>query len=457
MKKLKITGTSHLLPRNKAWDALKKDWSLDFGSYGDWANVLMSDELCAVLCVMCLEDILDVESVVAENEASLGEEVDIRLGPLLHRLENSESATLVAFLTWAQESPITAARGLPPRRRVGRQIEAALYALTDRFPSLHVISLDEVFSEQGVDSCLDARNYYLSSCRFSFRGLDCLAHTAGKIFHRIDHAASKVLVLDCDNTLWGGVVGEAGLDGIVLGGDGVGRAYVDFQRAARRWAKRGILLALLSKNNEQDVWDVFEKHPGMQLKKADIVASRLNWRPKPGNLLELAAELGVGVDSFVFWDDNPFEREAMSAALPQVRTLNVPDNVTQWPGYLLSLDELATFGVSEDDRKKVEQYRQRAAYVAERKLVTDEESFLRSLDMIPVALPRDRDPWPCRAVVHEDEPVQSEDSAPRESRSSEDVKFTGLRSFPCAFPRSFWRSWHRRALHRPCRARRRFP
>ena len=387
MNKLKITGTSNLLPRNKAWDVLKKNWSLDFGIYGDWAQVLMNEEDYPAVWVMCLKDLIEIDSVVIENEATISKEIDIRLGPLVYRLENSEATTIVAFLTWAQESVIAGARSQSKRLRVARRIEASLYTLTDRFPSLYVISLDEEFAEKGMDSFLDARNYYLSSCRFSFRGLDCLAHAVGDILHRIAHAAHKVLVLDCDNTLWGGVVGEAGLDGIALGGDGVGRAYADFQRVARFWAKRGIILALLSKNNEQDVWDVFKKHPGMQLKKSDIATSRLNWCPKPNNLLELAEELGLGVDSFIFWDDSPFEREAMSEALPQVRTLKVPDDVNQWPAYLQSLSELATFSVSEEDRKKVEQYRQRAAYVAERKLVTDEESFLRSLEMIPVALP----------------------------------------------------------------------
>src|SRR4029077_5982739 len=102
--------------------------------------------------------------------------------------------------------------------------------------------------------------------RLSVTGLGCLASALGEVLHRIAAPAHKVLVLDCDNTLWGGVVGEDGVGGLTLGQDGTGNAYVDFQRAIRQLARRGTVLALASKNDEPDVWSVFDNHPDMVLK-----------------------------------------------------------------------------------------------------------------------------------------------------------------------------------------------
>jgi FkbH-like protein len=166
-----------------------------------------------------------------------------------------------------------------------------------------------VFAKQGRDRCFDNRNYYAAHCRLSMTGLGSLAGALAEVFQRLSAPARKVLVLDCDNTLWGGVVGEDGVGGLTLGQDGTGSAYVDFQRAIRRLAGRGTVLALASKNEEADVWSVFDSHPAMALKREDIAAWRINWGDKADNIAALAEELGIGLDSIAFWDDNPIERE----------------------------------------------------------------------------------------------------------------------------------------------------
>ena len=117
----------------------------------------------------------------------------------------------------------------------------------------------------------------------------------------------KCLVLDCDNTLWGGVVGEDGINGIQLGADYPGSAYLEFQHAILDLYNRGILLAINSKNNETDVMEVLDRHPASLLKSSHIVAKRVNWNDKATNLREIASELRIGTDSLVFLDDNPAE------------------------------------------------------------------------------------------------------------------------------------------------------
>ena len=187
------------------------------------------------------------------------------------------------------------------------------------------------------------------------RGL-ALAHGIAEIAERLTQPAKKVLVLDCDNTLWGGVVGEDGLDGIRLGEDGVGRAHQAFQESVLYWMNQGVLLTLASKNNEADVWEVFDKRPAMRLRRGDLVAWRLNWSEKSRSLEEMAEDFGLGLDSFLFWDDNPLEREKMRRSLPQVCVPEVPPDATLWPEMLLNLPELQRFRVTAEDRRKRSQY-----------------------------------------------------------------------------------------------------
>jgi FkbH-like protein len=134
------------------------------------------------------------------------------------------------------------------------------------------------------------------------------------------------VALDGDNTLWGGVVGEDGADGVEIGEEFPGSAYRDFQKLLLHWRRQGVLLTLLSRNNEADVWEVFEKRPEMVLRKEDIAAWRIDWEPKPENLRALAKALGLGVDSFVFIDDDPVEVERMRAAWPEVVCLQIPED-----------------------------------------------------------------------------------------------------------------------------------
>jgi FkbH-like protein len=172
------------------------------------------------------------------------------------------------------------------------------------------------------------------------------------VLNRIKAPSSKVLVLDCDNTLWGGVVGEDLSSGITLGEDGIGKAFQDFQKEIRRLLNRGVLICLASKNNEKEVWEVFSNHRGMILKKDDISNWRINWDTKSMNLLEMSDDLGLSLDSFVFWDDNPIEREEIRLHLPNVRVAEVPQNIEDWPGALHNLSYFTTFEITNEDLEK---------------------------------------------------------------------------------------------------------
>jgi FkbH-like protein len=307
--------------------------------------------------------------------------LDARIGSDSHRL------TVVAWASPAAGSIIEAARLPSASRRLALAFETALYERARHAPALHIIPLDQVFAKLGRDRCFDSRNYYAAHCRLSVTGLGCLASALGEVLHRIAGPARKVLVLDCDNTLWGGVVGEDGVGGLTLGQDGTGNAYVDFQRAIRQLARRGTVLALASKNDEPDVWSVFDNHPDMVLKRQDIAAWRINWSEKSDNVAALAEELGIGLDSVAFWDDNPIEREAVRAALPQVLVLDCPKQVIDWPKALLECADFARFEVTAEDRRKTALYKARAEFVTELTGRADRGAFLRSIQLRPQALP----------------------------------------------------------------------
>ncbi len=201
----------------------------------------------------------------------------------------------------------------------------------------------------------------------------------------------KCLVLDLDNTLWGGVLGEDGVDGIKLGGDYPGKAYTYWQQALLQLSHQGVILAVCSKNNESDVQEAWDKNPNMVLRREHFSAMRINWQDKASNLRELAGELNIGLDSFVFVDDNPAERELVRQMLPEVSVPDFPEKPYLLMPFFKSLVDnyFRIFKVTEEDRHKTEQYRANAMRNAEQARFTDMESYLYSLDLQLDIIPAD--------------------------------------------------------------------
>ena len=193
---------------------------------------------------------------------------------------------------------------------------------------------------------------------------------------------AKCLVLDLDNTLWGGVVGDDGLQGIQLGDDFPGNTYKALQHRVLGLADRGILIALVSKNEFESVDAAFRDHPDMVLRWEDVAAHRINWEPKSGNLIAIAEELNIGLDAMVLFDDNPVERAEVRANAPQVGVIDVPTDST---GYVAALDACEFFDqptISHEDRARTELYRKDRQRNALRAGATGVEEFLASLDMV---------------------------------------------------------------------------
>lgn len=193
----------------------------------------------------------------------------------------------------------------------------------------------------------------------------------------------KCLVLDLDNTLWGGVIGDDGLEGIVLGeGTALGEAHLALQRYALRLRERGIILAVCSKNEASIAMQAFEKHPEMALKAEHIAAFHANWEPKPQNLRAIASRLNIGLDSLVFVDDNPAERAAVREALPMVAVPELPADAAHYVRCVSQAGYFEALSFTSEDRQRGESYAANAARDAARESSGTLEEFLSGLDMI---------------------------------------------------------------------------
>jgi FkbH-like protein len=219
-----------------------------------------------------------------------------------------------------------------------------------------------------------------------------LAPLYGDLVARVAAAAvglsRKCLVLDLDNTLWGGVIGDDGIEGITLGqGNPTGEAFLAFQRYAAQLGRRGIILAVCSKNDAAVAEAAFTRHPEMALRREDIAAFMANWNDKAGNLRQIAKTLNIGLDSLVFVDDNPAERDIVRRELPEVAVPEVPEDVANYPAYLAAAGYFEAAQYTADDAMRGRSYALDQERRAALEQTTDIGSYLRSLEMVLTATP----------------------------------------------------------------------
>lgn len=249
-------------------------------------------------------------------------------------------------------------------------------------PNVAVLDVDELVAKSGRDWFLTNKYWYLGRIRFTQHGFQSIAEEIRSLLAAWRSRSRKVLVLDLDNTLWGGVLGEEGLGGIALSEDGIGKCFRDFQRHIARLRDAGVLLAVVSKNDPESVHDVFDKHPAMHLKSHDFVRIDASWSNKADRLRDLSDSLSLGLDSFVFIDDNPVERDLVRRELPEVVVPEFPDEpelLSRWFLEDVALVHFPRLRILEEDRKKTNQYRARE--LRTKAATADLQGFLDSLDI----------------------------------------------------------------------------
>ena len=273
-----------------------------------------------------------------------------------------------------------------PKDRVGEVVDAFNRALREEaaaFPNIRLIETSALTSELGHANAFDLRYYYSGKALYSTEALNLLARRLAAVWRGFESYFYKALALDCDNTLWGGIIGEDLLHGIKLDPfDYPGNVYWRIQHDLSVLEQSGVLLCLCTKNNPADVDEVLERHPASVLKDRHFVVKKVNWADKTTNLRQIAAELNIGLDSIVFLDDSPFECAEVRSQLPMVRTFQVPTTLSEYPGVLTQIKELfLAGGISAESRGKTDQYRQRAAIAGMAEGSESKESFLASLNL----------------------------------------------------------------------------
>ncbi|HWD89042.1 MAG TPA: HAD-IIIC family phosphatase [Mucilaginibacter sp.] len=194
----------------------------------------------------------------------------------------------------------------------------------------------------------------------------------------------KCLILDLDNTLWGGVIGDDGLENIQLGALGIGKAFTEFQYWIKKLKNRGIILAVCSKNTESVAKEPFEQHAEMVLRLEDIAVFIANWDNKVDNIRHIQSILNIGFDSMVFLDDNPFERNMVRENIPGITVPELPEDPAEYLEYLYTLNLFETSSFSNEDRERTGQYQTEARRMTELKSFVNEDDFLQSLGMVSV-------------------------------------------------------------------------
>jgi FkbH-like protein len=261
------------------------------------------------------------------------------------------------------------------------RLNAALRPMADD-AGVSLVALDARAAVDGLHGWHDAALWHRAKQEVSPAAAPIYGELVARLLAAGLGRSAKCLVLDLDNTLWGGVIGDDGMDGLILGqGSALGEAFASVQDYAREQSRRGIILAVCSKNDEANALEPFEKHPEMVLRRTDIACFIANWSDKASNIRDIAKQLNIGLDSLVFLDDNPFERNLVRAELPMVAVPEVPDDPALVPRVLADAGYFEALSITPEDLERGRLYQSNLARETLRASVTDMDSYLRDLQM----------------------------------------------------------------------------
>ena len=264
-----------------------------------------------------------------------------------------------------------------------RKLNYELMLLSKQYPNLFVCDIAGLQNLFGRQFMFSPNVYMSTEMVLSVNALPYVASRVVDIIGAIRGQFKKCLILDLDNTVWGGVIGDDGLEGIELGhGLGIGKAFTEFQMWVKKLKQRGIIICVASKNNEDTAKEPFERHPDMVLKLDDIAVFMANWETKVDNIRAIQGILNIAFDSMVFLDDNPFERNMVRENIPGITVPELPEDPGKYLEYLYSLNLFETASYSQADKDRTKQYQVEAKRVSLAKTFANEADFLKSLDMV---------------------------------------------------------------------------
>lgn len=382
-------------------------WTGGFNTYAqdllDPASGLLAFEPDAVLLAVQTRDLVpeiwDGFAELPPGAASdIVEDAAQRLGSWIEAFRSRANAHVVVQGLELPDAPtagVLDAQSPGGQGEVVAELNRRLTALAARLPDVHVLDYDGLVARHGRRRWHDERKWLAARMPVS---ADCLAPLAEeylRVLMPLAGRVAKVLVVDLDGTLWGGVVGEEGIEGIRIGSEYPDAAYPALQRAIRALRRRGVLLAVASKNDEDEALAALDRHPAMLLRSTDFAALRINWNDKAQSLCEIADELNVGLDSIAFLDDNPAERERVRLELPEVTVVELPPDPMQYARTLLDCPVFERLSLTDEDRRRGRLYADQRRRAELQRTAASLQDFLMSLEMQmamgpaePASLPR---------------------------------------------------------------------
>jgi FkbH-like protein len=345
----------------------------DFSGYGDISNTPVDAE----------GYVWFYQLPVKYDQGVLAEEIgdySRKLGLVLSQIDNAKQ---VVALTMEWMYAVTFTDDDHRLRSAIEDYNASLYALAKRHANLKVIDFGEFTRQYSAQELTDWKFYLTSQMVLNPALRKAFWGWFSKKMDDIALKRKKCLVIDLDNTLWGGVLGEEGINGIQTGSDYPGTAFHLFQEGLLELSKHGVILTVCSKNDEDAVFDVWERNPFLVLRKEHFVAWRINWKDKATNIKEIAKELNIGLDSMVFVDDDPRERELIRQQLPIVEVPDFPVQPYELPVFFQKLvnDYFKVYSITQEDREKTQQYKDNASRIQAQQDFCCFKDYLKSLDI----------------------------------------------------------------------------
>ena len=268
-----------------------------------------------------------------------------------------------------------------------RKLNYELMQMSVRNPNFYLCDISSIQNQIGKSNIFQTSVYINTEMVFSIDALPMVASKTVDLIKALKGNFKKCVILDLDNTTWGGVIGDDGLENIHIGSLGIGKAFSEFQYWIKKLKNRGIIITVCSKNTEAIAKEPFEKHPDMILRLEDIAVFRANWNNKVDNIRYIQRVLNIGYDSMVFLDDNPFERNIVREGILDITVPELPSDPADYLEYLYSLNLFETVSFSSEDAKRTKLYQIEAERTSTQLNFTDENNFLQSLNMQSVIAP----------------------------------------------------------------------
>ena len=263
-----------------------------------------------------------------------------------------------------------------------RKLNYELMTLASKSPNLYLCDLSSIQNQVGKTNFFQTSIYINTEMVLSIDVLPWVASKTMDLINTLNGKFKKCVILDLDNTTWGGIIGDDGMENLQIGSLGIGKAFSEFQYWIKKLKNRGIIVAVCSKNTESVAKEPFEKHPDMVLHLDDISVFIANWENKADNIRQIQSILNIGFDSMVFLDDNPFERNIVRENIPEICVPELPEDPADYLEYLYTLNLFETVSFSNEDAERTKLYQIEAQRATIKQKFTNEDDFLKSLNML---------------------------------------------------------------------------